>query len=297
MLAQFTKALHQIWGFFSKWWVWIALAWFVVSYVFLRIRGSGNEVAALVPAFLGVIFGLIALITVIYQKVEALHNIATSKEPTLLSLFQCYEDFGARLVKVSERQPLKINHLGLSMTEAWNYVYQTVNAHPRAMAIEIRLLILPEDPNLIPGAPPEVRDWCLQVPGAKEQLRNMLSVNDDWLRQQGKNVRLELREYHQVPTMHGFYLELPEPARVMYVSFCRWAGANYSLYDWGGRAYRTIVGDSSDPSQADLAEMFRGEFEHLWGAAGQTLYQYPEQPATDPVSSGRGGAPARNHVA
>jgi hypothetical protein len=267
--------------FITKWGTWVALLIFFGSYIALQFKLI-KDPDYIVGALALLVIGVIGLLSTITEKINTVESCARKADNFIknytadfLILSQCYDDLKTRLHRVNSEEKLVIDHIGLGMTEAWDYFERSIHGESLLPSnIEIRMLVLTEISKSIEeqDAPHEVILWRKQgqymLPTIKSRLEN---GEDNW-KIKRKKVNLEIREYSDIPIIHGFCVR--EPFKLWYISFCRW---KEMTYDWGGDRYHKIDGNPIDLSQRDLIEIFDGHFQHLWRVNKDSAYSYSTQ--------------------
>lgn len=191
----------------------------------------------------------------------------------LYSLADCQENLKIELGKVQPGQKILLHHLGLDMDRAWLRIEEALEGLQVRRPLELQLLMITDRAELLgQHASEEIKKLCRNVPGSLEKIGKSVERIGPQLEGRGIELRVTVKLYREVPTIHGFSVE--EPFRTRYFSFCRWQGREGKSFDWGDRRYRIIAGEPSDPSVADLADMFDGAFAHLWHTS-PTGFQWP----------------------
>jgi hypothetical protein len=176
----------------------------------------------------------------------------------LRPLRECTRDLAEKLHSVKPGERVLIDHFGLDMQHAWDFVKRDILNHSKLKDVEIRILMLTDDNKELGTVPVEVRRWCANVPNSLEAIK-------DSLEKEQRRLKIEIKQYSVLPTIHGF--SVSQPIKVRYISFCRWKGP---AYIWGEDSYRTI-GDTTDPTLKDEADIFEGNFEYLWSTGAPVL--------------------------
>jgi hypothetical protein len=102
-----------------------------------------------------------------------------------------------------------------------------------------------------------VRAWCK---GAKANLE--LLVDGLGAYRGSKSVSVVVKQYEEVPTVHG--LRVGKPSLRHYVTKCRARAGEILNYEWGEGAYRLIEPGIGDPVAHSLRDEFDNHFSWLW---------------------------------
>jgi hypothetical protein len=181
------------------------------------------------------------------------------------------------LAKARRTDTVAIVHVGLTMTEAWDYVRELLfDESSKPVNVDYRLLILADSSGKQSGWPAEVADWAQSVPASIAMIQRDLARAAELFKRRGQTLRFSVRQYDEVPVVHGWAIK--QPLQAWHVGHCRWRGESY---DWGGQNYVEIVGSSDDPLTQDIAELFDSYFDHLWlGSREVAELSYPREQAT-----------------
>ena len=205
-----------------------------------------------------------AMLLKIGTGVDAL--LARNSSPALLSLQACREQIEAYLNAVPAGEPIKIDHLGLDMSQAWEHLEQILfQPNARFQHIEYRGLVLTDHKGRTwpKATPKEVKDWSAVVSRSTSRIARHLERLDRELTPAGRRqIQFQMRKYNEVPVVHGFHIR--QPREVYFVAFCRWRGTQYY---WGGNCYISIDENAKDALSTDLKDTFNGYFDHLWDHA------------------------------
>ena len=198
-------------------------------------------------------------------------SLADDLSPKLTSLGDCVAALKHEAEDIYPIENLKMDWLGLDMGHAWRYVVKSVLNNERIKKVSLRVLMIsPEWPkgDPPPWLPAEVQEWSSNSAKVLVRINAWLDDELPQIRAAGREIQIEIKLYDRLPVVHGF--RITEPFRTSYISFCRWEGAKYRSYDWGETKYRKISSDLATPASKDLADVFIGQFEHLW----RTLESY-----------------------
>jgi len=208
--------------------------------------------------------------TTVEQLVVSVNALQRASVSSLSSLEAAVADLNARLevsATIPSRHAIRLDHLGLDMTHAWDEIKRVLEA-PALLEVEIRLLMLSrkleEEGARIPD---EVRRWCRDSDDSFNAIRDWAAVVRPQLA--GKTVKLTVKRYAELPTVHGF--RVSGPFSMSYVALCRWSARPPEIYEWGQRSYHLIPGGVVDGRTADIAQIFDRGFDHLWRTSGDPL--------------------------
>ncbi|MBM4055360.1 MAG: hypothetical protein FJ264_11985 [Planctomycetes bacterium] len=195
-------------------------------------------------------------------------------------LLDCMTEYQRELSNVSSIQFVEIDHLGLDMQVAWEYIRgKILEPYGTNKKIKYRLLMLTgeftEMRNLAEGAVNEIQGMCSSAKISLDKIKTILTN----MKTQLKGLEIEIKTYNELPFVHGF--KANKPHVVYYVGFCRWGGLKYDDYQWGEGKYHKIKGVPADSSIADLSHIFEGYFNHLW-TVGTTVYRLPQSQGVHP---------------
>ena len=240
------------------------------------VEGDGRIKQVVVTVLVVMAAGIIKVIFDTREAVdklsETVKEISQGFSMALKPLRECTQDLSNRLGSVQPGDKVIIDHLGLDMNHAWDYVRQFILKHPQLRDVELRVLMLTGDAEKLGSViPNEVQDWCLRISSSLKKIQTSLtneSLSGQW---EGKRLKVEVKQYNVLPTVHGFSVR--QPFKVQYISFCRWKDSEYV---WGEDSYRTIV-DLADSVLKDESDLFEGNFEYLW-SIGETvlMISYPQ---------------------
>jgi hypothetical protein len=189
----------------------------------------------------------------------------------LRPLRECTRDLHEKLDAIKPGERVLIDHFGLDMQHAWDFVKRDILSHPKLKDVEIRILMLTDDSKKLGAVPVEVRHWCSNVPNSLAAIKTSLENEELAISREQKRLKIEVKQYCVLPTIHGF--SVSQPIKIRYISFCRWKGQEYI---WGEDSYRTI-GDTTDPTLNNEADIFEGNFEYLWSTGAPVLsISYPK---------------------
>lgn len=277
-LSKLAKRLGRALLVAGKWVLGLLVLVVAASWVALALN-PGLDVKLVISLSSALLVGGVAFLAHVARSVdrlkERLEGFLEESALQLHSLADCQEDLKTELGKVEPRQKILLHHLGLDMDRAWLRIEEALEGLQVRRRLELCLLMITDRAELLgQHAPEEVKKLCVNVPRSLEKIGESVERIGPQLAARGIELHLTVKLYREVPTIHGFSVE--EPFRVRYFSFCRWQGREGKRFDWGGQRYRRIAGEPSDPSVADLADMFDGAFAHLWHTSPTSL-QWPPQ--------------------
>lgn len=196
------------------------------------------------------------------KRVEQLSHTASSLveqlSPKLYALFQCKQELEGVLERAQFGDKVAIDHLGLDMQQAWEYVHGLLFGPASKLTdVEYRLLIL--SPNKRDTWPAEVQDWSEFVPRSLKRIQADLTKVTDRFQKSGKRCKIEVRQYDAIPVVHGWCVR--QPIKTWHVAFCRWRD---SSYDWSEHHYVKVTQFTRTPVVGDIADVFDSYFERLW---------------------------------
>lgn len=202
---------------------------------------------------------------VLGEEVRKLSHAASSLveqlSPKLYALFQCKQELELTLDHTQLGSKVSIDHLGLNMGQAWEYVHQLLFGPASKLTdIEYRLLII--SPNKRDTWPQEVQDWAESVPASLKRIESDLKKVIQQFERTNKRCKIEIRHYDSVPVVHGWSVR--QPVKTWHVAFCRW---NDCYYDWGEHHYVKVDQFTRTPVVGDVADVFDSYFERLWTTA------------------------------
>jgi len=194
---------------------------------------------------------------------ETLHSAGK-----LRSLDEALKDLAPRFADVQAAETVRIDHLGLNMSTAWDRLCPVIqDLVDKKARVYFRLLILSKEaaggvegaasPVALPAA---VKGW---LPGVDERKLEIEQALDEMRAEApaGAVLDYEVRSYRDLPVVHGIRVHIGEKFKAAYVSLCRWRRAKE--FWWGGDEYHCILGDASQ-EQGDLREILSGYFERWW---------------------------------
>lgn len=192
-----------------------------------------------------------------------------NKEGQLLSLEVSMADLKALVGDSDCSKTLKIEHLGLNMSAAWDKLCSAVKEFTQTRHVLLHLLILgdkaaggqaPLDGGMI-AVPKNVVPWL----GLGDLKRaDIIEALEKMQADSAGRLRYEVRSYRDLPIVHG--VRISGPFDAAYVAFSRWDEKKKSAdppYWWGGDEYHHIRAADS-PERLDLIEIFDGYFERWW---------------------------------
>jgi hypothetical protein len=213
---------------------------------------------------------------------KAIKELIENSSLQLYSLNQCVEQIADTLRTIPHNEPVVIEHLGLDLTQAWEYMERILKSDLDIGNIEYRILILTDEPDKIPGADVEVITWSRSAAYIIERIKKEGPIIKANFSRTHKNLNMTLRKYAAVPVIHGF--RILRPNKECYMAICRWGGDDYKRYEWGDPQYHKIVGDVLDPVSRDMYNIFDGYFEHLWNASSNAEFSIKTENGSTGVS-------------
>ncbi len=188
-------------------------------------------------------------------------------------LTECVESLKSDAKNLYPIEYLEMDWLGLDMDRSWKYIVEAVLNNEEIRKMHLRVLMISPAWDQEPAwLPREVDSWRKNSSKKLVEIREWLEEELPQIQSRGREINLDIKLYDRLPVVHGFCVK--QPMRSWYISFCRWEGGKYHIYDWGEAKYRKIAGDFSTLASKDHVEVFTGQFEHLW----RTL------PLTDPLT-------------
>lgn len=246
----------QIWMFIKKWFARLGV---LIIFVCLLLPTFGIPVNE--KFLIGIITVLLlGIYEIAFDTKNAVGNLSQITTPTLYSLFQCRKDLELMLRKASRHETIVIDHLGLDMSQAWEYIHKLLfDENSKQVSVEYRLLILTDDKSKCSMWPKEVVYWSEQVPKSLERIQSDMEASLELFRNDRRRLKFSVKKYDEVPVMHGWSLR--QPIKVWHVGHCRW---RRKLFDWGPESYIKIDDLSRDSVTIESAKLFDSYFEHLW---------------------------------
>lgn len=186
-----------------------------------------------------------------------------SESPDLLDLKDCVQDLQKTANDLGDIEDLEIDWLGLDMVHAWKYIQDIILQNEKVKRARMRVLMIdPHWTDQPPWTPQAVKGWRANAENSLAQIEYWYAEERADLTDGGREIDLFVKTYSRLPVVHGFYIK--KPFKALYMSFCRWEGKGFSQYGWGHQRYRRVRGDLLPWHARDLAEIFSGQFEHLW---------------------------------
>lgn len=175
-----------------------------------------------------------------------------------MSLYDCQQDFLQWERTVPSGAALTIRTIAIDLSYAWENVLVTIN-HALATDLRFEILVLNGETERIPGiVPPAVVAWSKAAAANLAAFKTALAGFSG-----NKDVHVEVRQYSQVPSIHGVEAEKGS-ARRWWITECRYTGALIKNYDFGDGHYKTVPGHTCSKSDKELAARFRTELAGLW---------------------------------
>lgn len=188
----------------------------------------------------------------------------------LCSLETAMVDLDPRLERVGKGEEVKIDQLGLNMSQAWERLGKVIRhlVVAKRARVHFRLLILgrkaasgisPDETVQVP-LPQAVEEW-LESADAKRRaieadLRHLANASEGRL-------TYDVRSYRDLPIVHGTCIGSPVDAS--YVAVCRWDASRQKSEEfwWAGDEYHRVLGPAS-AQQDDMVRILRGYFDRWW---------------------------------
>jgi hypothetical protein len=200
------------------------------------------------------------------DQATATQRIIENASLRLYALTDCVGDLDAMLKNIRPSEKVVIEHLGLDLTQAWQYFVPLLQKHQHLTDVDYRLLVLTDETAKIVGADKEVKSWSTNVPYSLDKVRRDVDVINKQRggTGQGKKIRFEVKKYWDIPVVHGFRIVNPMSRARCYMAICRWGGLDYQKYEWGEPQYHKIIGDPSDAVSRDMLQIYDGYFNYFW---------------------------------
>jgi len=199
----------------------------------------------------------------------ALMRETLQSEGKLWSLEGAIDDLKELVDGADRGDTLRIDHLGLTMTNAWDKLCPAVKEFVQQRPVELRLLILrdgaagaftPADGGI--PLPETVEKWLTGEDKLEEIKQSLADIQKTAAADAGVgSLAFDVRTYRDVPVVHG--IRISGPFDAAYVSFCRWDKSKSPHYWWGAHQYHRVLGDDS-PERKDLLDILEGYFERWW---------------------------------
>jgi hypothetical protein len=201
----------------------------------------------------------------------------------LRSLEGSMADLKALVGTADSSVTLKIEHLGLNMSTAWDRLCPALKEFAQTRQVLFHLLIMgreaaggqsPADGGKI-AVPKNVEPWLGQGDLKRADIIEALEKMQAEL--PGK-LQYEVRSYRDLPIVHG--VRISGPFDAAYVAFSRWDEKKESAdppYWWGGDEYHRIGGADS-AERLDLIKIFDGYFERWWTMNASSSASGPTAP-------------------
>lgn len=197
----------------------------------------------------------------------------------LWSLIQAQNEFTHQLKELIKdgEDDFEIQHLGLDFHNAHVNLTDMLKHHFDVVNSTIKILAITDKMGEFKGfeeqtIPLAVKLMVEQVPKALISIFRELKDKELNLKykKHGKKIKVEIRRYAEIPTIHGFSLISKKSGRIAtYLSFCRWNDRGTDL-KWGEKNYRRIIGEPNDQPSKDMIAIFQGTFAHLWASKTST---------------------------
>lgn len=261
----------RIWLFIKKWLARLGLT-IILGGFLLGILGVPVDQKFLIGVITVILLGIYEIVydtknteianlkTQVAEAQRALKEFLERATPKLYSLYLCKTDLEEMLKKAPPNETIVIDHIGLDMSQAWEYIHRLLfDQHSKPFNVEYNLLILSDD-NAKGGIwPREVVHWSETVSRSLERIHSDMETSLQLFKQERRKLKFTVKKYEEVPVVHGWSLR--HPIKVWHVGHCRW---RKSLFDWGAENFVKIDEFSQDPVTVDIANLFDSYFEHLW---------------------------------
>lgn len=255
-------------NYFGRSWLFVKrrLAWIGVVIVgaslVLSIFNVPIDMKFLIGIVTVILFGLYERMISIQNNLEASSQGSSAR---LYSLYLCRAELEEMLDRCPRNTTVVIDHLGLDMSQAWEYIHTLLfEKNSKSLNIEYRLLILTDDRDKMACWPKEVVNWSEYVPKSLDRMKGDMEEAKVLLSQERRTLKFSVKKYNEVPVMHGWSLR--QPSKMWHVGHCRWKKRGF---DWGGERYVRIDEHSRDPITLEIANLFDSYFEHLWIVSSQ----------------------------
>jgi len=213
---------------------------------------------------------------------EQLRKAIQEQNPALRTWQEAALALSQELKAVEVGDAVIIEHLGLDMVHAWDYVTELLQL-ATAMKIEYRLLML--DSTAAENAENQVpEDWAAMRRNSNAQLNEIEKYFKAMASKFGRSnreIKFEVKRYKEYSPVHG--IRILKPFRFQYVAFLRWDREQPSKLQWGEKSYHLIHEPYSDDTNKDLAEIFNAQFEHLWESIEAPTFRYETPPRAGPA--------------
>ena len=176
-----------------------------------------------------------------------------------------------RLRKVEVGQKVVIEHMGLDMTFAWDPIEEIIKELHNLTDLEYRLLMMAADRSDLSQFDSEVKHWLLTGSNQVEKIRNEMASLQKTCQKEHRTFAYDVRTYCTIPFVHG--LRIVEPFHAAYITICRWDGVDFNKFRWGRNEYHRVIDASLSGAQADLLDVFNGNFLHYWKLKETTASQ------------------------
>jgi hypothetical protein len=135
------------------------------------------------------------------EQSTAIKSVIENASPKVYALHDCVSDFDATLHSIRPREKVVIEHLGLDLTQAWQYIEPQLLKHGNLTDVDYRLLILTDEMAKIANADEEVRSWSASASRTLDRIRKDVDViiNELGGPGQGKKIQFEVRKYWAIP--------------------------------------------------------------------------------------------------
>jgi hypothetical protein len=198
---------------------------------------------------------------------------ASARSSEFPSFFHQTDDFDDRgvdharcdgLARFStDRQKVRIDRIGLDMSQAWKRVEQNLREHPNLLDVKYNLLMLSPDAQTLDPSSTHLKGMCDRAAESLSRIETDLDTLSPALMRSGRKLEFEVKTYKAVPVVHGF--RVVEPFQLTFLAFCRWGPEpTYHQYDWN--AYHIVRGkrETDNPSLQDLLDIYLGFFYRHW---------------------------------
>jgi hypothetical protein len=202
----------------------------------------------------------------IREQATAIESVIENISLRLYALTDCVKDLDAMLQSIRPGEKVVIEHLGLDLTQAWQYFEPLLKKHQHLTDVDYRLLLLTDETAKIAGADAGVKSWSANVPRTLDKVREDVDTINKQRGGpgQGKKIQFEVKKYWDIPVVHGFRIGSPMSRSRCYMAICRWGGSDYQRFEWGEPLYHKIIGDPSDAVSHDMLNIYDGYFNYFW---------------------------------
>ncbi|HBL29913.1 MAG TPA: hypothetical protein DD490_24000, partial [Acidobacteria bacterium] len=167
-----------------------------------------------------------------------------------LRLPNCIDSLKEEASRLYPIDLLEMDWLGLDMDHAWKYIDDAILGNHLIRRVHVRMLMISPVWDYEPSwLPRETHEWREHSSKRLAAIREWIDDELPQIRATGRELTLEIKLYDQLPVVHGFCVK--KPILSWYISFCRWKGAKFRVYDWGENKYWKIKGEPLTPASRD----------------------------------------------